>query len=42
MQADGLPYSDILTEETIQQAFADNDAGFRQGEDAVYTARLTL
>ncbi|MFW6106795.1 MAG: hypothetical protein ACOC8H_01400 [bacterium] len=42
LQAVGLPYSDILSEETIQQAFADNDAEFGQGEDAVYAPELTL
>ncbi|MFW6114558.1 MAG: IS4/IS5 family transposase, partial [bacterium] len=42
LQSAGLPYSDVLSEETIQQAFADNDAEFGQGEDAVYTPALTL
>lgn len=42
MQSDGLAFADVLPEEAIQQAFAEEDAGFGQDEDAIYTPPLTL
>jgi len=42
MQHDGLPFADVLPEQTIQQAFADAEADFAQDEDDVYTPALTL
>lgn len=42
LQHDGLPFADVLPEETIQQAFADAEADFALDEDAIYTPALTL
>jgi hypothetical protein len=42
LQAEGLPFSDILTGEQIQRAFAETDALFGQEEDDRYTPELTL
>jgi hypothetical protein len=42
MQHDGLPFKDTLSEETIQQAFEEEDAVFAQGEEDVYTPAITL
>jgi putative transposase len=42
MQHDGLPFADVLPEQTIQQAFADAEADFAQDEEDVYTPALTL
>lgn len=38
----GLPFSDALPEETIQQAFDEEDSCFAEGADAVYTPAITL
>src|SRR4051812_2021366 len=42
MQHDGLPFADVLPEQTIQQAFTDANSDFAQDEDAIYTPALTL
>jgi hypothetical protein len=42
LQADDLPFRDVLTEEEIQEAFVAEDACFGEGEDDVYTPALTL
>jgi hypothetical protein len=42
LQADGLPFSEILTEEQIQHAFEREGEIFGQKEGSVYTACLTL
>ena len=42
LQAHGLPFSEVLSEEQIQQAFEEEDALFCQEEDGVYTPALTL
>jgi len=42
LQAEGLPFSELLSEEEIQQAFEEEDALFGQEEDDVYTPALTL
>jgi len=42
LQQPGLPFADALPEEAIQKGFDDEDAGFAEGEDAVYTPAITL
>lgn len=45
LQQPGLPFSDILTEESIQKAFDDADASFTSpadDPDVIYTASVTL
>jgi putative transposase len=42
LQQPGLPFSDVLSEETIQKTFDDEDASFAHDEDAVYTPAVTL
>jgi putative transposase len=45
LQHDGLPFADVLTEQTIAQAFADAGVPNRQGDlddDTIYTPALTL
>jgi hypothetical protein len=42
LQHRGLPFADVLSEETIQQHFDDAGVSFGQGEDDVYTPALTL
>jgi putative transposase len=42
LQADGLPFSDILSEEAIEQAFVEEDALFGEDENSVYTPAITL
>src|SRR6266404_3888785 len=42
MQHAGLPFADVLPEETIERAFADADADFAKYDDDVYTPALTL
>jgi hypothetical protein len=42
MQSDGLAFANVLPEEKIQQAFDEEQAGFAQDEDAIYTPPLTL
>jgi len=42
MQHTGLPFADVLPEETIERAFADADAEFAKYDDDVYTPALTL
>ena len=42
LQADGLPFSEILSEEQIERAFVEEDALFAQEDDDVYTPGLTL
>jgi len=42
LQADGLPFADILPEQKIEEAFAAENAQFAQDEDAVYTPALTM
>jgi hypothetical protein len=41
-QQDGLPFSDVLNEEQIQDAFEQEDALFAQEEEHVYTPAMTL
>jgi len=41
-QSEGLAFADVLPEESIQRAFDEEEAGFGQDDDAVYTPPLTL
>lgn len=41
-QDDQLPFANVLTEQQIEQAFADEGASFGQKEGDVYTPALTL
>ena len=42
LQKPGLPFADVLPEETIQAAFEEEGAAFGQEDDAVYTPAITL
>ena len=42
LQHGGLPFADVLDADRIQQAFRDEQAGFGEGDDAVYTPAITL
>ncbi len=42
LQADGLPFGDVLSEDDIQQAFETENACFAQGEGDIYTPAITL
>lgn len=42
MQSDGLAFSDVLSEDMIQQVFDEEEASFAQEEEAVYTPPVTL
>ena len=42
LQRPGLPFANALAEEAIQKAFDDEDAGFADDEEAVYTPAITL
>jgi hypothetical protein len=42
LQADGLPFRDVLAAEEIQAAFVAENAGFGEDEDDIYTPALTL
>ncbi len=42
LQADGLPFRDVLTEEEIHAAFVAEDACFGEDKDDIYTPALTL
>jgi hypothetical protein len=42
LQADGLPFGDVLSEEEIEQAFAAENVRFAEDEADIYTPPLTL
>jgi putative transposase len=42
LQSEGLPFSDVLPQEEIEAAFAEEDACFAEDEGDVYTPPLTL
>ena len=42
LQASGLPFSDILTEKEIEEAFDEEESWFAQEEGDVFTPSLTL
>jgi len=41
LQHDGLPFADVLPEDEIERAFADEEATFAQDEECVYTPAVT-
>ena len=42
LQRPGLPFADVITEESIEQAFADGAVTFGQDDSAIYTPAITL
>jgi hypothetical protein len=42
LQSPGLPFAEVLSEQEIQRAFADEGVDFAQEEDEIYTPPLTL
>lgn len=42
MLSDGLAFADTLPEEKIQRAFDEEEAGFAEDDDAIYTPPLAL
>ena len=42
LQSEGLPFADVLPEETIQQAFDEAGVDFAQEEDEIYKPPLTV
>ena len=42
LQASGLPFSDVLTEEEIEEAFDEEESWFAQEDDDIFTPPLTL
>ena len=42
LQTDGLPFSDVLSEEEIQDAFDEQGASFALEDDEVYTPAITV
>ncbi len=42
LQANGLPFSDILTEEEIEKAFDEEESWFAREDGNVFTPALTL
>ena len=42
LQRPGLPFADVLTEESIQAAFDEDGASFADGDDTIYTPAITL
>ncbi len=42
LQADGLPFADVLSEDEIRNAFEAENVHFAQGTDDIYTPPLTL
>ena len=42
LQHPDLPFADVLSEQSIQKAFDDEDASFAEDDDAVYTPAVTL
>ena len=42
LQRPDLPFADALSEDAIKKAFDDEDAGFAEDEEAVYTPAITL
>jgi len=42
LQRPGLPFAGVITEESIQAKFDEEDASFADDDDAVYTPALTL
>lgn len=42
LQKDGLPFADVLPEEQIEAAFAEENATFAEDEDGIYTPPITV
>ncbi len=42
LQAEGLPFSEVLSEDDIEQAFEAENACFAQNEGDIYTPAITL
>jgi putative transposase len=42
LQDEGLPFADVLSAETIRQAFADQDGLFAQDEENIFSTELVL
>jgi len=42
LQADGLPFRDVVSEDDIQQAFEAEHVHFARGEGDIYTPAITL
>ena len=42
LQRPGLPFADVLSEERIEAAFAEEGVAFGQAPEAIYTPALTL
>jgi hypothetical protein len=42
LQKDGLPFAEVLPEERIEKAFAEEGADFAEDEDCVYTPAVSL
>jgi hypothetical protein len=42
LQRDGLPFAEVLPEDEIERAFADEEATFAQEDDCVYTPAVTM
>ena len=42
LQHPDLPFADVLSEQSIEKAFDDEDASFAEDDDAVYTPAVTL
>ncbi len=42
MQAPGLPFSDVLGEDEITEAFDEQESWFAQEDDDIFTAPVTL
>ena len=42
LQRPDLPFADVLSEQSIEKAFDDEDAAFAEDEDAIFTPAVTL
>ena len=42
LQDDGLPFADVLSAQSIEQAFGDRDALFGQDEEDIFSTQIVL
>ena len=42
LQKDGLPFAEVLPEDQIEEAFAEEEAAFAEDEDSIYTPPITI
>ncbi len=42
LQAPGLPFADVLSEQQVAAAFAEDEVSFGSGDEAIYTPSITL